>query len=65
MDFNVRPMSAVPKITGAVVESNNWRLREGYPAVDWLSVTNLERRSCAAARNRLGVRRVDAVRRRS
>lgn len=41
MDFIVRPMSALPKITGAVVESNNWRLHEGYPAVDWLTVTNL------------------------
>lgn len=41
MDFIVRPVWVLPKITGAVVESNNWRLREGYPAVDWLIVANL------------------------
>ena len=41
MDFIVRPVWVLPKITGAVVESNNWRLHEGHPAVDWLTVANL------------------------
>lgn len=41
MDFVVRPVSTLPTVTGAIVESNNWRLREGYPAVDWLTVANL------------------------
>lgn len=41
MAFIVRPVWVLPKITGAVVESNNWRLNENYPAVDWLTVTNL------------------------
>lgn len=49
MDFVVRPVSTLPKVTARVVESNNWRLREGYPAVDWLTVTKL---SVVAAQTR-------------
>lgn len=41
MDFVVRAVSTLPKVTGAVVESNNWRLHEGYPVVDWFSIANL------------------------
>lgn len=41
MDFIVRPVSTLPKVTGAVTESNNWRLRAGYPAVDWLAIAHL------------------------
>ena len=41
MDFVVRAVSTLPKVTGSVVESNNWRLYEGYPAVDWLLVARL------------------------
>lgn len=36
MDFVVRAVSTLPKVAGSVVESNNWRLYEGYPWVDWL-----------------------------
>ncbi|MFI8664339.1 hypothetical protein ACIGKR_30400 [Rhodococcus qingshengii] len=41
MDFLVRPVRVLPKVTGAVTESNNWRLHKRYPAVDWLTVANL------------------------
>ncbi|MBY6385385.1 hypothetical protein HG717_15900 [Rhodococcus erythropolis] len=41
MDFVVRPVSTLPKSTARVVESNNWRLHDGYPAVDWLLVAHL------------------------
>lgn len=41
MDFVVRAVSTLPKVTGSVVESNNWRLHEGYPAVDWSLVARL------------------------
>lgn len=41
MDFVVRPISTLPDVTGAVREENNWRIHEGYPAVDWLTIANL------------------------
>ncbi len=41
MDFVVRPVSTLPTVAVRVVESNNWRLHEGYPAVDWLLVAHL------------------------
>lgn len=41
MDFVVRPISTLPDVTGAVLEENNWRIHEGYPAVDWLTIANL------------------------
>jgi len=41
VDFVVRAVSTLPKVAGSVVESNNWRLREGYPSVDWLLVARL------------------------
>ncbi|UUE28560.1 hypothetical protein LRQ08_32030 (plasmid) [Rhodococcus qingshengii] len=41
MDFVVQAVSTLPKVTGSVVESNNWRLHEGYPAVDWSLVARL------------------------
>ncbi|WP_218103583.1 hypothetical protein [Rhodococcus erythropolis] len=41
MDFVVRAVSTLPKVTGSVVESKKWRLHEGYPAVDWSLVARL------------------------
>ncbi|MCJ0905151.1 MAG: hypothetical protein K0Q46_3893 [Rhodococcus erythropolis] len=41
MDFVVRAVSTLPKVAGSVVESNNWRLYEGYPWVDWLLIARL------------------------
>ncbi|MCZ4546173.1 MULTISPECIES: hypothetical protein [Rhodococcus] len=41
MNFVVRPVSTLPKVTGVEAESNNWRLHEGYPVVDWLTIANL------------------------
>jgi len=52
-------------VAPAVVESNNWRLYTGYPAVDWLIVANLSVAVIHEKGNGVGIRTLGVARRRA
>ena len=64
LDFVVRS-SPFPVVAPAVVESNNWRLYTGYPAVDWLIVANLSVAVIHEKGNGVGIRTLGVARRRA